>query len=84
MALVATARERAESQLAARDWCGHRRNRLALVGLVVLVVLTAVAVAAPWLMPYDPLLQDVFNAESGPGARTGWAPTRSAATCCRA
>ena len=31
------------------------KNRLALAGAVVLVLLAAVAVAAPWLAPHDPL-----------------------------
>ena len=31
------------------------RNKLALAGAVVLLALAVVAVAAPWLAPYDPL-----------------------------
>ena len=44
-------------------------NRLALIGMVILLILTVLAVASPWLMPHDPLLQDVFNSELPPSGK---------------
>jgi peptide/nickel transport system permease protein len=36
-------------------------NRTALVGLIILVVVFALALAAPLIAPYDPNAQDVYN-----------------------
>jgi len=36
-----------------------KRNRLATVGLVILLVLFSSALAAPWLVPYDPARQEL-------------------------
>lgn len=36
-----------------------RRNRLAFVGLVLILLLTFVAIFAPWISPYDPAVQDL-------------------------
>jgi peptide/nickel transport system permease protein len=44
------------------------RNPLAITGGILLLVFVAVAVAAPWLMPYDPVEQDMFNADAPPSA----------------
>ena len=44
------------------------RNRLALAGAVLLVILTVVAVAAPWLAPHDPLQTNLPDALLGPSA----------------
>ena len=44
------------------------RNPLAIVGAVLLGLFIAVAALAPWLMPHDPLEQDVFNSEAAPSA----------------
>lgn len=41
-------------------------NPLAIVGAALLGTFLVLAAAAPWLMPYDPLVQDVFNAEAPP------------------
>ncbi|MDR7548151.1 MAG: ABC transporter permease [Armatimonadota bacterium] len=38
-------------------WRRLRRNRLALVGLAVVMLLVLVALLAPWLAPYDPSAQ---------------------------
>jgi len=38
-------------------WRRFRRDRLALGALAVIVLLTAIALAAPWLAPYDPAQQ---------------------------
>ena len=43
-----------------------RRNRLAVSGLVLIVLLFAVALLAPWIAPYDPVRIDVDNILVGP------------------
>lgn len=44
------------------------RNRAALLGSVILLVLAVVAVLAPLLTPYDPTKQDLASAFDGPSA----------------
>jgi peptide/nickel transport system permease protein len=39
-------------------WRQFRRHKLAMTGLVFLVILILVAVSGRWLMPYDPLAQN--------------------------
>lgn len=41
------------------------RDRTALLGLVILTVLGALAVLAPWIAPHDPAAQDVLNRYAG-------------------
>jgi peptide/nickel transport system permease protein len=43
-----------------------RKNKLALVGFVIMVILTIVAVIAPWLTPYDPAAQILPDRLEGP------------------
>ncbi|HSB51891.1 MAG TPA: oligopeptide ABC transporter permease [Dissulfurispiraceae bacterium] len=43
-----------------------RRNTLAVAGLVVILVLAVVAVAAPFVAPHDPTRIDVYNVLSPP------------------
>jgi len=49
-------------------WKRFRRDRLALGALLVVLLLTAVALAAPWLAPYDPAQQffDGLTLEGAP------------------
>jgi peptide/nickel transport system permease protein len=42
------------------------RNRAALLGAGLLIVVTAAAIAAPWLAPYDPLAVDLGRNFAGP------------------
>jgi peptide/nickel transport system permease protein len=55
----------------AREWLvfGQRlaRRRTALFGLIVVAVVTATALAAPWLSPFDPIAQDIGNRLKPPG-----------------
>jgi ABC-type dipeptide/oligopeptide/nickel transport system permease subunit len=44
------------------------RNRAALLGAGILIVVTAAAIAAPWLAPYDPLAVDLGRNFAGPSA----------------
>lgn len=65
--------EVAEKQtgLWADAWQRFRRNRLALLGLVAVILLVLVAVTAPLLVHFgiiiNPITQDVANIEVGPG-----------------
>jgi peptide/nickel transport system permease protein len=49
-------------------WKQFRRDRLALAALAAVLLLTAVALAAPWLAPYDPAQQffDGLTLEGAP------------------
>jgi peptide/nickel transport system permease protein len=46
----------------------YRRNRLAMVGLVIVVVLAGVAVLEPVITPYDPFEQNLLNTLQPPSA----------------
>ncbi len=50
-------------------WRRFQRNRLALMGLVIVAVLLASAVAAPWLAPMDPAKQSLIEKRSRPGGK---------------
>ncbi len=47
-------------------WSRLRRDRVALGGLAVFVILLAVALAAPVIAPYDPNEQDLYSNLQGP------------------
>jgi len=55
-------------------WLRLRKNRLALAGLVVIGVLSALAALAPWIAPYSCSAQDLALGASGPG-RAHWLGT---------
>lgn len=44
----------------------HRRNAKLTIGLIIIGFFAAVALLAPWIMPYDPLAQDVAGALQSP------------------
>src|SRR6267142_110967 len=50
-------------------WRRFTRNRLAVVGLALIVVLALSAVLAPWLAPYDPTRQSLVEKRSKPGGK---------------
>jgi peptide/nickel transport system permease protein len=50
-------------------WIRFRKNRLALVGLGLILVLALTAVLAPWLAPYDPTRQSLIEKRVQPGAK---------------
>lgn len=54
---------RTQARLSAiyHGWNEFRTNRLALLGLAILVLLVLVALLAPWLSPHDPFTQDLSN-----------------------
>jgi peptide/nickel transport system permease protein len=49
-----------------RRWRALLRNRNMVIGVAILLVLTAAALMAPWLTSYDPLEQDTRNALQAP------------------
>jgi len=49
-------------------WRRFRRNRLAQVGAVIMLILYVIALAAPWLAPYDPNATDIRNRLKPPSA----------------
>jgi len=59
----------AESAVRADAWNRFRRNRLAVVGLVIVAGLLLAAVFAPVLAPHDPSLQDLVAKRTPPGSR---------------
>ena len=56
-----------------REWLAlcHRlaRRRTALFGAIVVGLVVATALAAPWLSPFDPIAQDIGNRLKAPGWR---------------
>ena len=65
-------------------WKRATRSSGLAVGLVLAVTMVVIAIAAPWIAPFDPNDQDVLLKLEPPRPRTGSAPTPSAATCSRA
>jgi len=49
-------------------WLRLRRNRLAVTGGVMLIVLSLACIVGPWLSPYDYAEQDLENTFAPPGA----------------
>src|SRR5262247_818966 len=50
-------------------WARFRKNRLALIGLALVLALALAAVLAPWLAPYDPARQSLIEKRALPGAK---------------
>src|SRR5262244_139047 len=73
MAIAAAARteavDDAAATLGADAWRRFRRNRLALIGLVIVGSLVFAAVAAPWLAPADPAKQSLIEKRARPGGK---------------
>jgi len=49
-------------------WLRYRRNRLAMVGLVIVTFLVVVAIIEPFITPYDPMEQNLVNVLQPPSA----------------
>jgi peptide/nickel transport system permease protein len=45
-------------------WARYRRNKLAMVGLVVVVILVITAIVGDYLTPYDAFEQNLLNARA--------------------
>ena len=50
-------------------WLRLKRNRLAMVGLVIIIFLFVVAIFAPVIAPYDPNQQNLQESHALPGAK---------------
>jgi len=50
-------------------WRRFRRNRLAMVGLVIVILIVTAASLAPWLAPQDPAKQTLFEKRARPGGK---------------
>lgn len=53
----------------AEVWRRFRRNRLAVLGAVVIAALTAGAIFAPWLAPHDPIASNIRERLQPPSAQ---------------
>lgn len=51
-----------------RAWNSFKRNKSALIGLVMIIGLVILALFAPWIAPHDPLEQSVINKFKPPSA----------------
>jgi peptide/nickel transport system permease protein len=49
-------------------WTRYKRNKLALVGLCGVVLLVLLAIFEPFITPYDPFEQNLFNTTAPPSA----------------
>jgi peptide/nickel transport system permease protein len=49
-------------------------NKTSWVGLVLFLIVVAIAILAPWIAPHDPIEQDIFSKLQGPSA-TFWLGT---------
>ncbi|MFM8767231.1 MAG: ABC transporter permease, partial [Rubrivivax sp.] len=58
-----------------RGWLQFRRNRLALLGLAIVVALVVVAAFAPWIATHGPYEQNLSQRLLPPGAKGHWLGT---------
>jgi len=61
-----TRRTKPNSSLWADSWKQLRKNRAAVAGLVILIILVAASIAAPWLTPYSYETMDVIQGATSP------------------
>jgi peptide/nickel transport system permease protein len=60
-------RQRSGSPGALADiWGRYKRNKLAVIGLVVVAVILLMAIFQPFITPYDPFEQNLYNTTSPP------------------
>ncbi len=66
--LEALARDEEVDEIPAwrRNWRSFKRNRPAVIGLIVLLIIIAAAIFGPMISPYDTLTQDLANRLQGP------------------
>ena len=53
-------------------WCTFARNRLALLGLAIVLALVLLAVLAPWIAPHSPTVGDLGSSRLLPPSATHW------------
>ena len=51
------------------EWSAFKKSKLGMIGLVVLVFMLLIALSAHFIMPYDPLAQNVVNRAQGISAK---------------
>jgi ABC-type dipeptide/oligopeptide/nickel transport system permease subunit len=54
-----------------KSWRLFRRNTLAVGGLIIILVFIIIAILGPWIMPFDPIDQDLPSQLQGPSG-THW------------
>ena len=59
-----------------RMWYSFCKRKVAVLGLVIVLIYIIVAIFAPLLAPYDPVKQDLANMLQTPDPNTCWEPTR--------
>jgi peptide/nickel transport system permease protein len=59
----------------AQGWRSFARNRLALTGLMLIVLLALVALLAPWIAPFDPTMGDLQTSRLLPPSGAHWLGT---------
>ena len=62
-------KDAAATTLSADAWRRFSRNRLALVGLIIVGALVVAAAGAPWLAPADPAKQSLIEKRARPGGK---------------
>ncbi len=62
-----TSRRQARLGQAWLAWLRIQRNRLAMAGLIIVVLLLLIAAFAPWIAPHDPFVQNLGNRLKPPG-----------------
>lgn len=72
-----TPRSRREAKLGQlyRGWLQFKRNRLAVLGLLIVVALVIVAAFAPWIATHDPYAQNLAQRLLPPGTPGHWLGT---------
>jgi peptide/nickel transport system permease protein len=72
-----TPRSRREAKLGQlyRGWLQFKRNRLALLGLGIVLALVLVAAFAPWIATHDPYAQNLAQRLLPPGSAGHWLGT---------
>jgi peptide/nickel transport system permease protein len=65
-AVSGTRRRDGSSGQFADIWSRYKRNKLALVGLVLVVVILLMAIFEPFITPYDPFEQNLLNTTAPP------------------
>jgi peptide/nickel transport system permease protein len=50
-------------------WRRYKRNKLAVVGLVVVIILMIIAILQPFITPFDPMEQNPVNSRNPPSGR---------------
>ncbi len=52
-------------------WYRFRKNRVAMIGFYIIIVMTVLAIAGPWMVPWDPTVNDLF-ATNEPPSLASW------------